>query len=32
MVSHNDISEYANRRYRLKEGKLQEITKHILEQ
>ena len=26
MVSHNDISQYANRRYRLKEGKLQEIT------
>lgn len=32
MVSHNDKSEYANRRYRLKEGILQEITKPIAEQ
>ncbi|MGP1454284.1 MAG: ABC transporter ATP-binding protein [Treponema sp.] len=32
MVSHNDISKYADRRYRLKEGKLQEITKHNAEQ
>ena len=27
MVSHNDISQYANRRYCLKEGKLQETDK-----